>query len=240
MKQKPALVLVLVLVAAVIGGCLLVKGGIMTGGDNPRLVVTAGMTYQDVQKKSTLNIGEGVYDNGDEHATRERSFVGDSVFDWQMPGSRLTFHGCRYYSMQTAWHDDPHLVHVWVTTAPDSLTWEQLKQHLKVLRQQLHEDGWKPELFKDSGTGRVTTADEALADMVDKPDKEDWDGKAGGPGASYGKGNVVLSVSARRLTPPREGEDPLSGKEFIYWIELETRERWEHYNYKGSGVTLPK
>ncbi len=211
----------------------------MTGGNNPKLVATAGMTFQDVKKQSTLDIGEGVYDNSDRYATRERSFAGDTVFDWQMPGSHLTFKGCRYYSMQTGGKDDPHLAHVWVTVAPDSLTWGQLRQHLKVLRQELHGDGWKPDQSKDFETGRVTSADQTIADMVDKPDKADWDGAGGGMGASYAKADVVLSVSANRLTPPHEGDDPLSGQEFIYWIELETREHWEHYN-KDSGVTLPK
>jgi len=209
------------------------------GVDTPLLVATAGMTYQDVQKQSTLDLGGGVYDDGDRYATRERSFVGTAVFDWHMPGSRLTFPGCRYYSMQTAWHDDPHLIHLWVTTAPDKLTWDQLKHQMYDIRRRLHEDGWKPDHSKAQDTGKVTTADETLADMVDKPDRKDWDGSAGGVGASYGKGDVALSVSAKRLTPPGEHEDPLSGKEFIYWIELETREHWEE-SYKDSNVTLPK
>lgn len=212
----------------------------MTGGSNPKLMATAGMSYQDVKKQSTLDIGEGVYDNGDQYATREHSFAGNAVFDWQMPGGRLTFKGCRYYSMQTGGKDDPHLAHVWVTVAPDSLTWGQLKGHLKALRQELHGDGWKPDLSKDFKTGRVSSADETIADMVDKPDQADWNGAAGGVGASYAKGDVVLSVSARRLTPPREGEDRYSGQEFIYWIEMETRKQWEHYNDKESGITLPK
>jgi len=209
------------------------------GVDTPLLVATAGMTYQDVQKQSTLDLGGGVYDDGDQYATRERSFVGTAVFDWHMPGSRLTFPGCRYYSMQTGGDDDPHIAHLWITTAQDSLTWDQLKQHLKALRRQLHEDGWKPELFKDQKTGKVTSAESAIADMMDKPDRKDWDGSAGGVGASYGKGDVALAVSAKRLTPPGEHEDPLSGKEFIYWVELVTRGHWEHY-HKGSGETLPK
>ena len=213
-------------------------GGMMSG-ENPKLVMTAGMTYQAVQKQSTLDIGEGVYDNVGEYATRERSFVGSPVFDWQMPGSHIVFKGCRYYSMQTGYKDNPHLVHIWVTVAPDSLTWTQLKQHLATLRQELHTDGWKPDQSKDFQTGKVTDANQTIADMVDKPDKGDWNGAAGGVGASYAKGDIVLSVLARRLTPPREGEDPYSGKEFIYWIELETREHWEHYD-DDSGVTLPK
>jgi len=110
---------------------------------------------------------------------------------------------------------------------------------LATLRQELHTDGWKPDQSKDFQTGKVTDANQTIADMVDKPDKGDWNGAAGGVGASYAKGDIVLSVLARRLTPPREGEDPYSGKEFIYWIELETREHWEHYD-DDSGVTLPK
>ena len=209
----------------------------MSKETTPILVATAGMAYQDVQKKSTLDIGAGVYDGGDQYATRERSFRDAAVFDWHLPGSRLTFPGCRYYSMQTAWHDDPHLVHLWVTTAPDTFTWEQLHRQMHDIRRRLHEDGWKPARYKEG-----KNADELLAKMLDHPPVrewgERWNKEVGG--VTYGKGDVALTLSARRLGGVPPGRSPLEGKEFIHYAELDRRAEWaKTYNYDGS-INLPE
>lgn len=170
LRHQPApaliiLILIMLMPAAVMTGCRHSgKEGSMANEDHPKLAATAGMTFQDVQKRSTLNIGEGVYDNGGQYASRERSFRDTAVFDWHLPDSRLVFPRCRYYSMQTAWHDDPHLIHLWVTTAPDSLTWEHLKQQMYDIRRRLHEDGWKPAHYKEG-----KNADELLTKMLERP-----------------------------------------------------------------------
>lgn len=210
----------------------------MANTNNPVLVATVGMTYQDVQKRSTLHFGEGFYDNKQQYALRDHKWIGeDQTFDWHIPDSRLSFQGCRYYWLQTGEQDDPHIVYLWVTTAQGKLSWAEMRQQIEALQKRLHEDGWKPDQSKDEDTGHVVTADQTLKDMVEHPDLKNWDNELGG--ASYGRGDVALSVSAKRLSEAPEGRSPLEGKEFIYWIEMETRQRWEH-SYKESGVTLPK
>lgn len=210
----------------------------MANEDHPKLAAAAGMTYQDVQKQSTLDIGEGIYDGGDQYASRERSFRADAVFDWRPSGSRLVFPGCRYYSMQTAWHDDPHIAHLWVTTAQGKLTWDQLKQQMYDIRRRLHEDGWKPAHYKKEGK----SADELLTQMLDHPPVKEWgdgwDKEVGG--VTYGKGDVALSLSAKRLSEVPQGRSPIEGKEFIHYIELDRRAEWEKtYDYDG-GIKLPR
>ncbi len=233
------LMLIMLMLTTVIMGCRHSgKGGSMANEDHPKLVATAGMTYQDVQKQSTLNIGEGVYDDGDQYASRERSFRADAVFDWHMPGSRLVFPGCRYYSMQTAWHDDPHLIHLWVTTAPDKLTWDQLKHQMYDIRRRLHEDGWKPAHYNKENK----SADELLTEMLEHPPVKEWgdgwDKEVGG--VTYGKGDVALSLSAKRLGEVPPGHGPLDGTEFIHYVEMDRRAEWEKtYDYDG-GIKLPE
>lgn len=233
-RPHPLAVLALALLCVVVVARWPRPGG---AADNPVLVATVGMTYQAVQKESTLNIGEGVYDNGDQYATRERSFRDTAVFDWHLPNSRLVFPRCRYYSMQTAWHDDPHLIHLWVTTTPDSLTWEHLKQQMYDIRRRLHEDGWKPAHYKQG-----KNADELLTKMLEHPPVkewgEGWDKEVGS--VTYGKGDVVLSLSAKRLSEVPQGRSPIEGKEFIHYVELDRRAEWEKtYDYDG-GIKLPR
>lgn len=52
---------------------------------------------------------------------------------------------------------------------------------------------------------------------------------------TYGKGDVALSVSAKRLSEVPPGRSPIEGKEFIHYVELDRRAEWEKtYNYDGS------
>ncbi len=209
----------------------------MTSGGNPELVAATGMDYQDVQKRSTLDIGAGAYDGGDQYATRERSFRAAAVFDWHLPAGRLVFPGCRYYSMQTGPHDEPRLVHLWVTTAPEKCSWEQLKRQMYDIRRRLHEDGWKPAHYNKEGKD----ADELLTRMLEHPPVAEWGEGWGGQvgGVTYGKGNAALSLSAKRLTPAPPGRNPLEGEEFIHYVEMDRRAEWEEtYDYDG-GIKLP-
>ena len=208
----------------------------MTGEENPILVAATGMTYQDVRQRSTLDIGEGVYDHADRYAARDRSFRGVAVFDWHLPDDGPVFPGCRYYSLRTARGDDPRLISLWVTTAPDKLSWDRLITQMYDIRRRLHEDGWKPAHYNAEGRD----ADELLTRMLEHPATpgEGWNGKVGG--VTYGKGDAALSLSAKRLSPVPPGRSPYGGEEFIHYVEMDRRAEWEKtYDYDG-GIKLPR
>jgi len=202
---------------------------------NPKLVAATGMTYQDVKARSTLDIGEGAYDHAGQYAARDRSFRDVAVFDWHLPGGALVFPGCRYYSLRTAPDDDPRLISLWVTTAPDKLSWDQLIAQMYDVRRRLHEDGWKPAHYNTEGRD----ADDLLTEMLQRPAAraDGWDGNVGG--VTYGKGNAALSLSAKRLSPAPPGRSPYGGAEFIHYVEMDRRAEWEKtYDYDG-GIKLP-
>ena len=202
----------------------------------PRLVAITGMTYEEVIAQSSLRIGDGTYDRTGPYATRERSFQAEAVFDWALPGGQLVFSGCRYYSMQTAYRDDPHLVHIWVTTAPRKLTWSELKGQMYEIDRKLLADGWHPAIY-----GKEGSASDLLTRMLKQPTWARTDHGATSIGSvTYGKGDIALSLSARRLQPALLAEDPLAGTEFIHWIELDRRAEWNKtYDFDGSIILPP-
>jgi hypothetical protein len=208
----------------------------MTKGANHLLVANVGMTVDEVRKRSTLDIGKGEYsdkglDGSKENALRDRKFVGVTEFDWEMAGTNLRFPGCKYYWLQTGQDDDQHLTFIHITTAHNQLSWPQLKTELSDIQQRLHADGWKPVQYKEG-----QTADEVLKEMLEKPKLNTFENDLGG--VTYGKGEVALSLLAKRLSMPAEGADPLAANDFIHWIELQPRQVWEQNNLRGD--VLPR
>ena len=199
------------------------------------LVANIGMTYQEVQKRSTYGIGEGSYfdkglDGTAEFAPRHRLFARDNVkVDWEVAGTGLRFTDCGYYWLQTDDNDDPHIVSISVGTAKKLMTWEEFKADVLDVQRRLHADGWKPVRYS---TGR--TADEVLHEMLEKPKIEQSQMGA----VTYGKGDVALSLYLIKQSSPTASQDPLAAADFIHRVELEPRSAWEAADI--SGDILPK
>lgn len=197
----------------------------------PKLVANLGMDYREVKKRSTIDLGRGIYADEDEYARRNRIFIKDQgSFDWEVMGTSLHFPGCRYFWLQTGDKDDPKLAELHITTARDTMGWTKLQTELWEIQKRLGAAGFKPVRFADG-----ETSDDLLREMIREfPKKDDRD--LGG--VMYVRGDVVLSLSAQRLSTPKTGEDPTATDDFIHQVSLHSRSYWAD-SFKAIGGTLP-
>lgn len=192
------------------------------------LVVTAGITVTEVKKRSTFDIGEGV--RGLPGGSKHRGFNGSARFDWQLPGTSLTFKDCSYYSLLTGYGDDEHIVDIQIITAQKYLTWEEIKAEMYDIEKRLLADGWKPVRYRDG-----TTATEYLKQQLEKPHLSKLESGFGG--STYGKGDVFITLLGKR-PPIEEGENPYVSDKFTHYALVETRSKREQSN--GDIGSLPE
>lgn len=127
---------------------------------------------------------------------------------------------------------DPHIVNIFISTAPAKLPWPLLKRAVYQIRDQLIADGWKPALYKGEGNGN-----DVLTNMLEKPRPNDFDTSVGG--VFFGKGSTALSINVRRVDRPDPGQKFYDGTDFIYIIELDRRAEWNViYGFDGT-IRLP-
>lgn len=196
----------------------------MTEMNRGTLVVTVGTSIAEMKKRSTFDLGEG--SRGLPGGSKHRSFLGSARFDWQLPGTNLTFKDCNHYSLLTGYGDDEQIIDIQIGTAQKFLMWDELKTELIDIEQRLLADGWKP-YISPGGKSESQRLKQELAkpplraQTADEVFSVDEFG-----GYTYFKGNVVFMLSAKR-PPISRGENPLAGKEFTHFVNLKTRAKWD-------------
>ncbi len=188
------------------------------------LVVTAGTSISEMKKRSTFDVGEG--SRGLPGGSKHRSFLGAARFDWQLPGTNLTFKDCSHYSLLTGYGDDEHIIDIQIITAQKYYTWEELKAELIDIEQRLLADGWKPYISPE-GKSEPQRLKQELAKPPLRAEKADGEFSVEGFGGyTYFKDNVVFMLSAKRPYINKD-ENPLAGKEFTHFVNLKTRAKWD-------------
>lgn len=245
--MRSALIVALPLVACASAlGCAMLfpqAGGPVQAPINaktPRLVANLGMDYHEVRRRSSVDLGRGIYAD-QRGGTRKHTFVKEvyeedkqrEAFDWELAGTGIVFGRCRYFWIDTGDNDDPRLNFISVTTAPDSMTWDRLTRSLHTIVKRLKKAGFRPLRFRDGDT-----SDDVLETMLqDYPKTKADDVSQSVGGVDYVRGNVLLTLKARRLSYPKPGETAISGDDFIHIVELHPFSEWMK-DAKDDGITV--
>jgi hypothetical protein len=114
------------------------------------LVAGIGMTLDAVKQNSTVKLAKGFYENlewmkaSNPHDWIVASEPGEGLFDWEVGGTGIKFHNCAYYWLQTAKHDDPHIVFINVGLSPKKLTLQEVQAEMQETENKFRADGWTP------------------------------------------------------------------------------------------------
>jgi hypothetical protein len=190
------------------------------------LVVTAGTDIAEMKKRTTFDLGAGTK----WRAEKTLTFANSARFDWQLPGTNLTFKDCSNYFLTTDKKGET-IEDIQIITAQKYLIWDELKAEMYEIEKRLLADGWMPVRFPDGSTAR-----DYLRKQLEKPDLSAINDSVGG--ATYGKADAVLILFGKR-PPTEEGENPYKSDKFTHFVRMETRAKWED-DYKDSGYQLPK
>jgi hypothetical protein len=163
------------------------------------LTADIGMTFEEVQRRSTLRIkdprlmGDG-----------SRMCVERETFEFHIADSRVTFPGSRYYWLESGKAGDPRLVVLNIGITPDKLAKPELARFQRRIQAELRADGWMPGHYvaKTEETRRL------------------WGGsKTAGDGRYWAKGDSLLIFETSRMDEAKAGEPPDSG-EFVLNIAM--------------------
>lgn len=174
------------------------------------LVARPGMTLDDMARHSTLKLDIG-------HAT----VSGGAVFDLAIPGTGIRLPRCRYYFISTQTRDRSTIEAVNVGTLPRKVSRAALERADAALRAKLKADGWLAghEVYRD------------------EQDRQLHGGATQGPeGALWLRDGIVLSIGARRMDDPKDGEDKATAGEWIQTVDLRAH---DDYPYIGRYLFPP-
>ncbi len=185
------------------------------------LVVTAGTSIEEMKKRSTFDVGKETK----WRAEKTLTFANAARFDWQLPGTNLTFKDCSNYFLTTD-ETGKTIEEIQIITAQKYLMWDELKTEMYEIEKRLLADGWKPYI---SPGGKSET--QRLKQELAKPPLRAATTDGGFSvnefgGYTYFKGDVVLMLSAKR-PEINQGENPLSSAEFTHFVNVKTRAKWD-------------
>jgi hypothetical protein len=182
---------------------------LLRGGSQGILAAKPGMTPEEIAQQSTLTLNQLKNPSGPNPVP----IVADVVFDFQIPGSAITFKGCRYYFMSFFSDDPTRIEGMSIGTSPDKMSLAELEAADADLRARLKADGWLTghEVYK-------TEEDQQL-----------HGGATQGPeGYLWLKHDTLLRIERRRMDDPVPGEDAATAGEWIQFVEL-----WARRTYPG-------
>ncbi len=174
------------------------------------LVVTAGTSVDELRRETTFDLGKG----SKHRAEETRTFANAARFDWQLPGTNLTFKDCSNYFLTTD-ETGKTIEDIQIITAQKYYTWDELKAEMYEIEKRLLADGWKSVRYRDG-----STAKELLRQELEKPALDKYKDTVGG--STYGKGDVFITLLGKR-PPIEEGENPYKSEQFTHYIHAETR-----------------
>jgi hypothetical protein len=110
----------------------------MIGRSRGVLVANAGMTVDEVRRRSTLAVAEAK----GESLTGSSRLIAEVVFDLQIGDTGTRLEGCRYYFVVTRPRGDLHVESMNVGVSPRARTRAELDEAMRGTRERLRADGW--------------------------------------------------------------------------------------------------
>jgi hypothetical protein len=178
--------------------------GLAIGTSRGMLVARPGMTVDEMVHGSSLQLNA---------PTGAPVISGGAVFDFRIPGSKITFPGCRYYFVSTFTHDRNRIQGMSIGTSHQKLTRAERDAADAELRSRLAADGWL--------TGHEVYRDEE--------DRQLHGGLAQGPeGRVWLKDGTVLTIESSQVDEVATGQDPETALVWIQAVSL-----WSADDYSG-------
>jgi hypothetical protein len=204
MKIRPLFILVFGSLAAlaVLAACQDLDK-LLVGGSKGTLVAAPGMTFDEVKARSSLKL-DGMADLGDEKVI---ALSDAAAFDFELAGMGIRFERCRYYAL---WNQkpDPGISYILIQ-ATKNVSWAAIKRELQKTQDKLKTDGWVP-LTGPDGRG----AEEKLRDDLAE----------GAPAREiayrWKKGDIILTLAARRFPQTIAGENPDVGEPYNQELDI--------------------
>jgi hypothetical protein len=163
------------------------------------LVADIGMTFDEVKRRSTLEIKEPyrMHDG----AWRDTDEV---VFDYRIGDSSIVFPLCRYHWLVTRKDAPLRLAEINIGISPRKMPVADLKAFQRHWQDLLNAEGWIP--------GHYIATDESTVQL--------WAGRhTSGDGRYWLRGNTLLIFEVNRMDESKQGEPPGAG-EYILYLDL--------------------
>ncbi len=183
------------------------KNALNKAAEGPNLGTLAGrpdMTVADMVTQSTMKIDVKYAGS---------AIAGGGVFDFTIPGTRMSFSNARYYFISTYSGDSSRVRSLNIGTSPEKMSLAALAQADAELRDRLAKDGWLAghEVYR-------TEEDQTLHGGA----------KEGSEGRQWLKDGMVLDINRNRMDEEKPGEDRATAGEWIQYVEL-----WPAKDYSG-------
>ena len=197
--MRPARATAVVVLIGLTGGlvaCLASdKGTAGTAGPMPKLVATIGMPFAEVDRLSSLELGEPGLAAEEDHAAYlyPTDLAGETPpFDFELHGSKLRYEGCRIARVETERAGERRVVNLEVSVSPRLLSWTEMQRELGRTHEMLLADGWQP-VAQGSRPAR-----DDLAELIARPEAE----IRGDNGSNWSKGRMYLEIFVRDRSAP--------------------------------------
>ena len=182
---------------------------VMRGGSTGVLVANVGMTLDDVRRRSTVKIPDGI-----RSPDGTRTLIGETVFDFEIADTGMRFPEARYFFMTTRRGDDLRIESMNIGVSPEALERVAFDELRRRTQERFRADGW--------ASGRFvyrTEAQRALHGGL----------TSSGEGSYWLKGAALVAFEPKRVDDEQRGEDPRTAGRWILALSISDRETSSTY-----------
>ncbi|HVF55180.1 MAG TPA: energy transducer TonB [Pyrinomonadaceae bacterium] len=192
-----------------------------------KLVAEIGMPLDEVRKRSTINLDKATKSQLD--GSNAVTLSADKLnFDFEALGTGLKFDWSRSFVLQT--DENQQVTGISIEASSRNETWRQLRASLDNISERLDEiKGWRALANEDD----ISSASLMKAKLQEPAIAE---GSLGDFKWINDDTQTILTISARRLQPAANGEDPSVGPQFVHTVTLEKGEA----NHLLAMLDIPK
>jgi hypothetical protein len=190
------------------------------GASKGVLVANVGMNLDEVRRRSTIKVPEGIHSP----LTDDRTVIGEVVFDFEIGDTGTRFPESRYYFMVTRKHGDLRLESLNIGISPEALPRAEFDEFRRKVQERFRTDGW--------ASGRF---------VYRTPEQQRLHGgvTSSGEGSFWLKGETVVSFEPKRMDDEQKGEDPKTAGKWILALQLwdrATSSTYERLEFTGGAA----
>ena len=190
------------------------------GASKGVLVANVGMNLDEVRRRSTIKVPEGIHSP----LTGDRTVIGEVVFDFEIGDTGTRFPESRYYFMVTRKHGDLRLESLNIGISAEALPRAEFDEFRRKAQERFRADGW--------ASGRF---------VYRTPEEQRLHGgvTSSGEGSFWLKGETVVSFEPKRVDDAQRGEDPKTAGKWILALQLWDRassSTYERLEFTGGAA----
>ncbi len=192
--------------------------GLFRGRSTGVLVANVGLTLDDVRRRSTVTVPDGIHSP----LTGTRTVIVDKPFDFEIADTGMRFPGSRYFFLVTRARDDPRLESMNIGVSPESLPRPAFDEFRRRAQEQFKADGWASGRF----VYRTAEQQRLHGGMT-----------SSGEGSFWLKGDALVAFEAKRVDEEQRGDDPRTAGKWI--LALMISDRATSSTYKSLDFSPP-